>query len=70
MVSPIQFAPRQWTLPPEDVRRLCGPAAANWTEDQLYAANQLMTWVAKQALKNHRERRRRTACHIGPHGLN
>ena len=65
MVSPIQFKPRRWTKSPDEVRRLAGPVAANWTEDQLYAADQLMTLVAKQALKQYREKRRNRICAIG-----
>ena len=70
MVAAIQFISRQWTVPPEEIRRLVGPVAADWTEDQLYAVNQLFTWSAKQALKQHRKRRKAALCLLAQFGLN
>lgn len=71
MRPPIQFADRKWTRPPEQVRALAGPAATNWTEDQLYQFDQLCAGVARIALRDHLRSRRGESCvTTAPHGPN
>ena len=55
--DPDAAGPRHWTMPPEEVRRLDGPVASSWTEDQLYAADQLMNRIASRDVAEVRDGR-------------
>lgn len=69
----IEFTPRHrtWTKSPDEIRRLIGPACADWSEDRLYALDRLLTSVAQIALRSASKSRTARTCQAPTiHGLN